>query len=713
MRRYGRRTQQQAEGIAMTSPAQKAPALIVSQIGEPDRATGAVDYRAALTEGDRPITLSFTLPRDGLITKIGDAMFRYTPIPRANAESDTFTVIARDRSGAAAHATVTWINDNGAPVAVAPPTVWPPDPETGAVTVSPNIVDPDGDSLTFTLDAPYPMSGEVAIDRDGTFTYVPFPFARDDTMLAEETFGFRAVDPRGASAYITVTVPITPRHIGTPPDPGSAMGLPDPETGVVTGTCGHTGAGYTYAAGAAAKGTVMIDAATGIWAYRPAASARHEAVADGASIAERQDNFTITLSKGRRDKVAVPVSVPLVSMKTVPSYAVTAEIALGVVPAGLAISPRGDQVYVTSFVDEAAITVIRTADNAISRIPLTFRPERVVVGPGARHLYVADPAGHRVAVIDPIENTTAFVAVGDHPFHMAVLGADLYVANNQDGTVSVIDTNDNIVVRTIEVGGHPCAVAAALGRVYVTDYGFYGGQSTHSVSVVGARGDVVGAIPVGYYPSGVAVSPDNRRVYVANDEGSYTSSHPGTTTVINATTGAVIDTLAVGGCAVAVSENGDQVYVASHGYESTFTSKLSIVDLPTGRITAVPIHGMPNALAVSGNRIYVTDPWHSSIVQITARDTSVVDTDVANEPPSLTITEVGYHVFHASAADPDNDPVTYSATQPFCGTVSHLGDGLFQYTPNARAAGGFVDHFAITADDGHGGVVTKTVALTV
>jgi hypothetical protein len=35
------------------------------------------------------------------------------------------------------------------------------------------------------------------------------------------------------------------------------------------------------------------------------------------------------------------------------------------------------------------------------------------------------------------------------------------------------------------------------------------------------------------------------------------------------------------------------------------------------------------------------------------------------------------------------------------------------YTPNARTTEGFVDHFAITADDGHRGVVTKTVALTV
>ena len=33
--------------------------------------------------------------------------------------------------------------------------------------------------------------------------------------------------------------------------------------------------------------------------------------------------------------------------------------------------------------------------------------------------------------------------------------------------------------------------------------------------------------------------------------------------------------------------------------------------------------------------------------------------------------------------------------------------------PNGRAEQGFVDHFAIIADDGHGGVVTKTVALIV
>jgi YVTN family beta-propeller protein len=695
------------------SMADAAPALVVHQVGECDRVTGAVTYQATVCDGSAPLALSFTRPQDGVVADLGCGMFRYTPNPRVNADSDSFTVVAADGSGESLGATVTWINDNHVPVVVAPPRLWPPDPTTGAVTVSPNIVDPDGDWLTYALDAPFPQRGAVSIDWDGTFTYVPYPSERDETLVGEETLGFRAVDPRGASAYITVTVPISPRRNAISPDQGSAITAPDPETGVVTGACDHTGSGYTYRACAPAKGTVVINPATGVWAYRPTAAARHDAVADGASPAQRHDNFTITACNGERDKIAVPVSVPLVSMKTAPTYAVTAEIALGVVPAGLAISPDGDHLYVTSFVDQPAVTMIRTADNTISRIPLTFRPEAAVVGPGGHRLYVADPAGRRIAVIDLIENTTAFVPVGDRPFHMAFLGADLYVANNQDGTVSVIDTIDNVVVRTIEIGGHPYAVAAALGRVLVTDYGFYGGESTHRVSMIAARGGVLGTVPVGYYPTAVAVSQDNRRIYVANDEGSYASSHPGTTTAINARTGAIIDTLAVGGCAVAVSDNGEQVFVASQGYESTFTSAVSVVDLPSGRITAVPIQGMPNALAVSRNRIYVTDTWHSSIVQITARDTSVIATEVANQPPTLTITEVGYRLFRVSAEDRDNDPVICTATQPFCGTVCDLGEGLLRYTPNARAVAGFVDHFAVTADDGHGGVVTKTVGLIV
>ncbi|HXL61152.1 MAG TPA: hypothetical protein VN959_10880, partial [Mycobacterium sp.] len=109
------------------SMADAAPALIVHQIGDCDGVTGAVTYQATVDEGGRrPLALSFTRPRDGVVADLGNGMFRYTPDARVNAGSDTFTIIADDGRGRSLDSTVTWINDNHVPVVVAAPTVWPP-----------------------------------------------------------------------------------------------------------------------------------------------------------------------------------------------------------------------------------------------------------------------------------------------------------------------------------------------------------------------------------------------------------------------------------------------------------------------------------------------------------------------------------------------------------------------------------------------------------
>ncbi len=102
------------------SMADAAPALIVHQVGECNRVTGAVTYQATVGDGG-PFALSFTRPRDGVVADLGYGMFRYTPSPRVNADSDSFTVIADDGRGGSLDSTVTWINDNHVPVVVAPP----------------------------------------------------------------------------------------------------------------------------------------------------------------------------------------------------------------------------------------------------------------------------------------------------------------------------------------------------------------------------------------------------------------------------------------------------------------------------------------------------------------------------------------------------------------------------------------------------------------
>ena len=53
------------------------------------------------------------------------------------------------------------------------------------------------------------------------------------------------------------------------------------------------------------------------------------------------------------------------------------------------------------------------------------------------------------------------VRVGVEPCGVAITpsGSDAYVANGTSGTVSVIKTSTNTVMRTLGVGGEPCGVA--------------------------------------------------------------------------------------------------------------------------------------------------------------------------------------------------------------------------------------------------------------
>ena len=89
----------------------------------------------------------------------------------------------------------------------------------------------------------------------------------------------------------------------------------------------------------------------------------------------------------------------------------------------------------------------------------------------------------------------------------------VYVANDGDDTVSVIDAASGTVTATIPVGAVPSAVAVdpAAGTVYVANY--FG----NTVSVIDAATRTVTAtIPVGTSPGAVAVNPATHTAYVVN-----------------------------------------------------------------------------------------------------------------------------------------------------------------------------------------------------
>ena len=169
------------------------------------------------------------------------------------------------------------------------------------------------------------------------------------------------------------------------------------------------------------------------------------------------------------------------------------------------------------------------------------------------------------------------------------------------GTVSVIDTGDNTVVDTVQVGFSPRGVAVAPDgkHVYVANYGqFLNDGSVSVIETLNETDTVVATIPVGGGASGVAVTPDGTHVYVTN-------ALSDTVSVIDTTTNTVVQTIPVGSAPlyIAVTPDGKTVYVSN---VDPYTS-VSVIDTATN--TVVKTVGVPYsssiAVAPDGTHVYV------------------------------------------------------------------------------------------------------------
>lgn len=124
----------------------------------------------------------------------------------------------------------------------------------------------------------------------------------------------------------------------------------------------------------------------------------------------------------------------------------------------------------------------------------------------------------------------AEIPVGEEPYCVAVdpRGADIFVTNGVDGTVSVISTATLRVIRTIPVGTEPrgCALTPDGERLFVANH------TAGTVSIINTSNRrVIGTVNVGGNPFAIAVTdtggPRGRqRVFVTDF---LRSAHPGRT----------------------------------------------------------------------------------------------------------------------------------------------------------------------------------------
>ena len=542
----------------------------------------------------------------------------YTPDPDYIGE-DTFTYTVTDPAGGTGTATVT--------VTVAglvnqPPVAGPPGEqsiylETGTVTGTLGITDPEGAFLNYTI-ASGPSLGSVEIDFLGNYTYTPDPenrpaFGEED---GTDSFTVIAADPTGASAQTTITVPVVAELNAENQAPVAGTPGPlmvDAETGEVSGSFDfitdpdgdeldftpfpggfdsviyYSDGTFTYIPSTASRLrgdatqtlTVIATDPSGLSVTAdieipivPAQVSVVDTIANVGTfltnIAAAPDGSVVYVSNGG---VTLGDSVLVIDPVT---NTVVDEITVGANPDGITFAADGSTAYVVS-ADDGTLVVIDTASGSVvDAIDLdNNNPREVTISPDGLRAYVSandfvTSSGILVVDLDP--DSPTFRTVIDE-FRIDEEGASELGFNNYGDrlyvvtlrSVIVIDGNPasptfNTVVDTIEIGddaesiGIPTSGPFAYGA-YVVD------QGSNSIAVVDQSDDtVIDTVAVGNDPSDVAFSPDGSVAYVVN----LGDENGGTLTVIDVENHTVIDTLVLGlaPASVAVGPDGT-VYVAN------------------------------------------------------------------------------------------------------------------------------------------------------
>ncbi len=274
----------------------------------------------------------------------------------------------------------------------------------------------------------------------------------------------------------------------------------------------------------------------------------------------------------------------------------------------------GPHLYVTNVID-GTVSVINTATNTVEGQPIHVgkEPRGIVISPNGAAAYVTNFRDDTVSVIDiatnppVVKNTIALRQAkgqkGPQGIAIAPDGAKVYVVNGFDNSVSVIDTNTNgVLINIAAVGTEPQEIALTHDgkRAYVTSF------ATNSVTVLDlTTNTTITTVAVGNTPAGVAVSPDDTRVYVANYNLTNVVGGDSVSVIDTATNTPVGDPLSVGfrPVKIAFSPDGTRAYVSSSA-----TTTVEVIDTAAvSRLSGILTLDEPNGIVVGpkGKRLYV------------------------------------------------------------------------------------------------------------
>jgi YVTN family beta-propeller protein len=272
---------------------------------------------------------------------------------------------------------------------------------------------------------------------------------------------------------------------------------------------------------------------------------------------------------------------------------VTATIAVPPGPHGMALTPDGHSLYVSS--DGAStVSLIDTGTDRLTRsIEVGKAPHGLAATPDGRQVLVAVYGEDQVAVIDTSTGqVTARVAVAK-PHNIAIRpdGKTAYVASQEPGkfALAVIDLASRTVVRSVPLDKTPRALEFSPDGKYL----YFTQAGLPAVVVLDPNGDrVLTQIPVGASPHYANFTRGGGKF---GGLGLVVSQGPGELAVFSTASQLVSSTVKVGKLPHWVAASGDSrtAYATNEG-----SNDVSIVDLASGSVSTVAVGNAPRKIAV-------------------------------------------------------------------------------------------------------------------